>query len=160
VDQIENTVALAGYDVVVLSMGGNDAQRFDGAFDIGSDEWAAEYDRRVDAMFAALEDGPLVIWVGMPPVIPANIKPAIVAANIVTAAAASRWPHVEYVDAFSLFAGADGGFVSALPDAQGQLTTVRTADGVHYTPTAGVWLSDQVIDVVARRMSSPETLFG
>lgn len=158
--RVEETVAPEGYDVVVLTMGGNDAQRFVYENDVASPEWNAEYRKRVQEIFASLADGPLVVWIGMPPVTPDNIKPAIASTNAIAAELADLYDHVEYVDAFAIFGGPDGEFAEYLEDAEGELQHVRAGDGVHYTPTAGAWLAEHVLDIVASRMDQPGSLLA
>ncbi len=158
VGQVEQVVAPAGYDVVVLTMGANDAQRFQFGFEIGSAEWNAEYELRVETMFTSLEGGPLVVWVGMPPVAPVNIGPAVEAANAITSATTERFDHVEYVDAFTLFSGPDGGFAERMAGPDGVLKLVRAGDGVHYSSTAGDWLADAILDKISSRMAAGDTL--
>ncbi|MEZ5280617.1 MAG: DUF459 domain-containing protein [Acidimicrobiales bacterium] len=156
--RVANYVAPEGFDVVVLTMGGNDAQRFVYEHDVASPEWNAEYRSRVNAIFSSLSGGPLVIWIGMPPVQPANIKPAIEAANQITSELAAGYDHVEYVDAYSMFVGPEGGFALNLEGPDGRSHQVRAGDGVHYTTTAGAWLADAVLDVIANRMEDPGSL--
>ncbi|NOX31357.1 MAG: DUF459 domain-containing protein, partial [Actinobacteria bacterium] len=138
--------------IVVLTFGGNDAQPIGGDAPVGTDEWRTRYAERVDAVAEALVGGPQVIWIGLPPVTPDNIQVIVPVVNEVLRDAASRWDHIDYLDAEAMFTGPEGGFVEVLSDADGTRTLVRAQDGVHYTPAAGDWLAERVLQFVAAKM--------
>lgn len=132
-------LAEADPDVVVLGFGGNDAQPMvaaDGNVAPGTDEWAAEYQRRVVQVLDAVErEGRTVYWMGLPTTTAANIEEAAPAmADAVRAEVAVRpWAH--YVDTDEVLSPG-GTYAAYLPDGSGGQVKVRQDDGVHLT-TAG-----------------------
>jgi len=148
---LADTVAEGGYDVIVLSMGGNDGQRFSGHRDlVGSDPWKAMYQARVAEMLVSVDrPGRFVVWVGMPPVTLGKIAelPAIV--NPLTEAVA-RGRRTAYLDAAAIVAP-DGVFTRTVVDEEGRDRTVRSSDGVHYTRDGGRLLADQILDLIDQR---------
>ncbi|MDP7067397.1 MAG: hypothetical protein QF637_07235, partial [Acidimicrobiales bacterium] len=65
---LEDEVASGPYEVIVISIGGNDWQGFRGGpTEKGSSDWVEKYRSRVVRMLQILDrPGRLVIWVGMP----------------------------------------------------------------------------------------------
>ena len=112
---VENHIAPQGFDVVVFSMGANDAQRFISTDIVGSEEWLAKYRDRMEAtLLAAQAPGRLVVWIGMPPVTPPNIEPVMALLNTVAESLADELDNVVFIDAWSMFEGEDGGFTTHL----------------------------------------------
>jgi len=152
---VENNVAPQGFDVVILTMGANDAQRFIPSGVVGDEAWIERYRRRMDeTLRLAGAPGRLVIWIGMPPVTPANIKPVMPQVNAIAEALTSELANVEYVDAFAMFADDEGGFTTRVTNADGRNVLVRAGDGVHYSNTAGDWLAEAVLALVAAEVDS------
>ncbi len=149
-------VAAGGYDVIVLTMGGNDAQQFRGIpARVASDEWRAEYRRRVASMLrTAARPGRLVIWIGMAPATPPNIAPLMPVVDEITSSVAAETDGVAYLDAWSMFAGPDGQFLRSIVTPEGRSVRVRADDGVHYTLAAGRMLRDGVLQLVAGNVDS------
>lgn len=150
VAHLREVVSAGGYDVVVLSMGGNDAQRFRGFGDaVGSPEWQARYQARVADMLAAVDSpGRLVIWLGMPAVsVPAlEGLPAVV--NPLSAAAAGSGRRFAYADASAVVAP-EGVFTRVIVDADGRELEVREGDGIHYTRVGGELLGHELLEIIA-----------
>ncbi len=149
-------VASGGYDVIVLTMGGNDAQQFRGIpARVASEEWQAEYRRRVTTMLrTAARPGRLVIWIGMAPATPENIAPLMPVVDELTSAAVADTPGAAYVDAWAMFAGPEGQFVRSIVTPEGRRVRVRADDGVHYTLAAGRMLRDRVLQLVVDNVDS------
>ncbi len=148
---LAEVVADGGYDVIVLSMGGNDGQRFSGHTDaVGSDPWRATYQSRVAEMLSAVDrPGRLVVWVGMPPVTLDRIAelPAIV--NPLTSAVA-QGRRSAFLDAAAIVAPG-GVFTQTIQDSEGRDRTVRAGDGVHYTRDGGRLLAEQILLMIDQR---------
>jgi len=152
---VQENVAPQGFDVVILTMGANDAQRFTPSGVVGDEAWIEQYTRRMDeTLQLARAPGRLVIWIGMPPVTPANIKPVMPKVNAIAEALTSELENVEYVDAFAMFADDEGAFTTRVPDLDGKSVLVRADDGVHYSITAGDWLAEAVLALVAAEVDS------
>ncbi|MFT5530390.1 MAG: hypothetical protein ACI91O_000400 [Candidatus Poriferisodalaceae bacterium] len=146
---LRDEVSLGGYDVVVLAMGGNDAQRFGGHPDrVGSPEWLERYSARIDEMIRSLDaPGRIVIWVGMPAVEPPTIAglPAIV--NPLAEAVTQRYRRAFYVDAMSVISP-DNQFQIYLTGPDGVERQVRVDDGVHYTIAGGRLVAAPILQII------------
>lgn len=147
-------------DVFVLYFGGNDAQAIyqpEGEWiDFGTPEWEAEYRRRVDGVMASLgESGHWVYWMGMPIVRSDTFRSRVRLLNEIYESEAARHPRVTFVEAWSVFAGPDGGYSEYLTDPQGNLVDMRLDDGVHYTTAGAIRLAEVVYGVLAEDWGLP-----
>ena len=148
-------VSPGDYDVIIMMMGGNDAQRFRSApaWAVGDEAWVAAYRERMEVvMRSARSMGRLVIWIGMPPVTPSNIKVITPLVNEVAAGLANELGNVEYIDAYDMFLNEDGEFSTHLTDANGKRVRVRSGDGVHFYSVAGDWMADEVFSLIEVRL--------
>ena len=140
-------------DVIVLFFGGNDAQaiQIDGVwFEFGSDTWLSEYRTRVGALMTELdEDGRDVYWMGMPIVRSEDFRQKVEVLNEIYRSEAERFDGVNFVDSWSVFTGADGGFSEYLTDANGDLVDMRLNDGIHLTTAGGIRLAEVAFGVIA-----------
>jgi hypothetical protein len=140
-------------DVIVLFFGGNDAQaiQIDGTWhEFGSETWMAEYRQRVGDLMAELdEDGRDVYWMGMPIVRSDDFRRKVEVLNEIYRSEAERFDSVNFVDSWSVFAGADGGFSEYLTDANGDLVDMRLNDGIHLTTAGGIRLAEVTFRVIA-----------
>ncbi|MCC5951646.1 MAG: DUF459 domain-containing protein [Acidimicrobiia bacterium] len=144
-------------DVVVVQFGANDMQNIalDGAaLPLGSEEWLAEYRRRVAGTMDLLQapssrdSGPrLVLWMGLPPVGPnSGIDPAMVDhVNHIYASEAASRPWVVYVDTWAYLAGEDG-YAKRLVNADGQDREMRAGDDVHLSVPGAQRLAWALLD--------------
>ncbi|MCU1495781.1 MAG: hypothetical protein JWO62_3545 [Acidimicrobiaceae bacterium] len=129
--------------IVVVMLGGNDAQSFDvGSRFVGfaTPLWQSVYGARVATiMREATAAGAHVLWVGMPMMSPtATLSSAdMQAENAVYAAEARAHPGVLYLPSWSLLADAAGRYSEYLPDASGSLVQVRDSDGIHVDAPGG-----------------------
>jgi hypothetical protein len=127
-------------DVVVLLFGANDDQDMIEANGtraaIGTDEWRAEYQRRVAQMMdVAAAGGRTVVWLAMPAVAPARLNAAKDVMNDLAHLEASVRPTVHVVDTAPLLAPPGGGYADFLTLPDGNVVKVRENDGVHLTHT-------------------------
>ena len=140
-------------DVIVLFFGGNDAQaiQIDGTWhEFGSETWMAEYRQRVGDLMTELdEDGRDVYWMGMPIVRSEDFRRKVEVLNEIYRSEAERFDSVNFVDSWSVFAGADGGFSEYLTDANGDLVDMRLNDGIHLTTAGGIRLAEVTFRVIA-----------
>ncbi len=143
----------AEIEAVVLFFGGNDFQDMElsgSRLVRGTDEWFAEYQRRVEITLDVLEaPDRQVFWVAPPPVRDAETSAAIFTMNEGVRAAAASRPWVTVISADDRFAP-NGDFVPYLPDDSGVDTRVRSGDGVHFTPKGASWVADMIVDDVER----------
>ncbi|HCB36871.1 MAG TPA: hypothetical protein DEP66_01280 [Acidimicrobiaceae bacterium] len=148
---METTVAEAGYDVIVLTIGANDKQRIRGVSGpAGSPAWVADYLTRVDALVgAAVRPGRLVVWVGLPHMQPRYLRGLPDLVNPLVASVADAYPEAHFVDAAAVVSP-DGEYVRRLGGEHGR-RSVRTSDGVHYTFYGGELVAAPVIAEIERR---------
>lgn len=141
-------------DVVVMMIGANDGQNMtvDGKpVSFGTDEWRAEYTRRVGrAMDIATGEGRRVYWVGLPIARPTSYAEKSRMLNEVYRAQAATRPGVVYIDTWSLFSGPDGVYSAYLKDASGATKLMRSEDGIHFSVAGAHHLTDHVMDVIGR----------
>lgn len=135
--------------IVVVMLGGNDAQSFDlGAryVGFGTALWRRVYGARVATMMdEATAAGAHVLWVGMPVMSPAATLSDVEmrAENSVYAAEARVHPGVRFMSTWKLLASPSGGYSEYLPDASGDLVQARDSDGIHIDAPGGT-------DILAR----------
>lgn len=147
VAHMTDEVADGPYDVIVLAMGANDRQHFQGFPErFGEPEWNERYQARVRALVAAAaRPGRLVIWVGLPPLGTRFLAPLPSVVNPLASAAVAGIDGAIFFDSFELLA-VDGRFARRLAPGQ---RNVRTRDGVHYTYYGGLVLTQPILDQIA-----------
>lgn len=121
---------------VVVLVGMNDRQQMR----VGSgyaakldDQWKAEYERRVEAIARAARDRALpLLWVGLPPVRSGAMNSDYLVFNEIyrtkTEAVDGR-----FIDVWDGYTNAEGSFVNAGPDVNGQIVRLRSSDGINMT---------------------------
>lgn len=121
---------------VVMLVGMNDRQQMrleTGRVAKLSDPWKTQYDARVDATVKAVRSRNIpLIWLGLPPVKSGAMNTDYLVFNETyrskVEAAGGR-----FVDVWDGFTNADGQFVSAGPDINGQIVRLRNSDGINMT---------------------------
>ncbi len=121
---------------VVMLVGMNDRQQMrlaSGRVAKLSDPWKVEYDQRVDAAVKAVRSRNVpLIWLGLPPVKSGAMNTDYLVFNEVyrtkVEAGGGR-----FVDVWDGFTNAEGQFVSAGPDINGQIVRLRNSDGINMT---------------------------
>jgi len=114
------------------------------SYDFHSDQWAALYVKRIDAMIAALKSkGAPVIWVGLPAIRGTKGTSDISYLDELYRERAER-AGVIYVDIWDGFVDEDGDYAVQGPDFQGQIRRLRSSDGVHFTKAGAVKLASYV----------------
>jgi uncharacterized protein len=125
-----------------------------GFYDFHTDQWAALYVKRIDAMIAALKSkGVPVIWVGLPAIRGTKATSDIDYLDELYRERAER-AGIIYVDIWDGFVDEDGDFAMQGPDFEGQIRRLRTADGVHFTKAGAVKLASYVDRELRRVMPS------
>ena len=125
-----------------------------GPYDFHTDQWAALYAKRIDAMIAALKSkGVPVIWVGLP-----AIRGTKSTSDMSYLDELYR-EHVEragiiYVDIWDGFVDEEGSYAMQGPDFEGQIRRLRTADGVYFTKAGAVKIASYVDRELRRVMPS------
>lgn len=131
-------------DAIVVLVGLNDRQILrdqTGTHEPFSEGWRASYARRVDRMLeiAGARRIP-VYWVGLPVVRGEKLAGDLAAINEMvrdrlTAAGA------DLVDVWEAFATVQGEYAASGPDVDGEVTRLRTADGIHFTEAGALKLA-------------------
>ena len=122
--------------VVVALVGMNDRQQMrtqGGRLPKLSDEWKAEYRSRADALAEAVRDKRLpLIWVGLPPVSKGGMNADYLVLNEFFRTAAETAGGA-FVDIWQGFVDEEGRYVRSGPDINGQIVSLRRADGINMT---------------------------
>lgn len=129
--------------VVVVMLGGNDAQPFasgNAVVQLGTPEWTRIYAARVgELMSEATSAGARVLWVGMPIMGPTSgVSNADMAReNSIYAAEARTHPGVTFAPTWKLFEGPSGQYSTYLDVPGSGLVQVRDPDEIHIDPPGG-----------------------
>ncbi len=152
-------------EVVVATLGSNDWQSMTSpegqTLGRGSDEWRAEWRRRLGVAFDVLEaPHRQVIWVGLPPSRSDEFREGYAVMNQLAAEAAAERDFVTMIDIWDMFGG-DEPYRDAVPpagDPEGRPVDVRHQDGVHLNQTGSRWVVDLINDEIERIVAavSPE----
>ncbi|MFZ1813485.1 MAG: SGNH family hydrolase [Rhizobiaceae bacterium] len=98
-----------------------------------TDEWKKEYELRADRIAKAVRDRSLpLIWVGLPPVNSTAMISDYLVFNEVYRNKAEAAGAI-FVDVWDGFTNAEGKFVNAGPDINGQIVRLRNSDGINMT---------------------------
>ena len=140
--------------VVVMMFGGNDDQNFiqnNRFVAFGSALWRTDYGERVAQMMdEATAAGARVFWVGMPPMAPPGLSPAMRKIDAVDQHQAARHPGVTYFSCWKMFANSAGQFTAYVNGPNGQPILARYSDGVHFTPGGYDLLARAVVNPMQR----------
>ena len=124
-------------DYIVAMAGSNDRQlmRLNGKrVQKRTEEWDAEYVRRISAFGEALRATSVPFtWVGLPPVRFDSMNRDFLVFNALYRKAAGVGRGVKFVDVWDGFSTADGKYTRSGPDVNGQITLLRPKDGINLT---------------------------
>jgi uncharacterized protein len=121
---------------VIVLTGMNDRQQMrlpDGAVDKLTDGWKREYEARIRAIIENVKSRNIaLIWVGLPAVKSNNMNSDYIVFNEFyrTNVEAAEG---QFVDIWDGFTNAEGAFISAGPDINGQIVRLRNSDGINMT---------------------------
>ena len=125
-----------------------------GPHDFHTDQWAALYAKRIDAMIAALKSkGVPVIWVGLPAIRGSKATSDMSYLNELYRERAER-AGIIFVNIWDGFVDEDGDYAVQGPDFEGQIRRLRTADGVYFTKAGAVKIASYVDHELRRVMPS------
>ena len=152
VDYLKDEIADGPYDVVVLSIGGNDWQGFlGGPTEKGSAEWVEKYQFRITEMLAVLDrPGRLVLWVGLPHFRIPFMVPLPDAVNPISREVFENGERSDWVDAASIVSP-DGVWTKYVLADDGTQIEVRTDDGTHYQPKGAQLITAAVVSAIERK---------
>ena len=124
------------------------------SYNFRTDQWAALYAERIDAMIAALKSkGVPVVWVGLPAIRGTKATSDISYLDELYRERAEK-AGIIYVDIWDGFVDEDGDYAMQGPDFEGQTRRLRTADGVYFTEAGAVKLASYVDRELRRVMPS------
>lgn len=145
--RLEDLLAPGGYDRVIVFLGANDAQGIhtrgvDLPFD--GEEWRIEYQGRVRKLLRTM-DGRVgrIYWLGTPPMRKAAYGGKMKRINELIKEVCAEFPSAEYLDLEPLLGDGSGGYRAAM-ELDGELKTVRSEDGIHFTQAGAQLLADFV----------------
>jgi hypothetical protein len=142
-------------EVVVIILGANDLNGVAG-YAVGTPGWMAEYGRRqAEIMDIVGKRGSQLYWVSQPIMRDPGQASAAHDVNVSALAQIATRPWVHYVDSWSLFINANGGYAGTLPDVSGRLVTVRQDDGLHLSREGTTWLATAVYTMIRRDWQLP-----
>jgi hypothetical protein len=102
---------------------------------VGSDEWKAEYTRRIDRVIKAIrKPGTAIYWVGQPKLARADADEDAVMMNEIVRERVYL-NGMKYVDVHDAFADEQGGYRPSGPDVTGKVVRLRDPDGIGFTGT-------------------------
>ena len=151
--QAETKTRLAQFkpDVTVLMFGNNDRQDMiiDGKRPaIFSTEWSAEYRKRVLAMGDIVQShGSRLVFIGMPIMRSPKFSQTAQNFNQIFSEVCTEKGYW-FVDTYKLFADASGSYAPYLEDPNGNMASMRVADGIHFTNAGGERAAAQVMRVL------------
>jgi hypothetical protein len=133
------------------SKGASGAMR---TYEFHSDEWAAYYEKRIDATIVALKSaGVPVFWVGLPSIRGPKSTSDMQYLNDLYRARVEK-AGVNYIDVWDGFVDDSGRFIPQGADFEGQTRRLRAGDGVHFTK-AGARKLAHYLEREIRRMLMP-----
>jgi uncharacterized protein len=125
-----------------------------GSYDFQTDQWAALYAKRIDAMIATLKsNGVPIIWVGLPAMRGTKLTRDISYLDELYRERAEK-AGIVYVDVWDGFVDDQGRYAIQGPDFEGQTRRLRATDGVHFTKAGAVKLASYVDRDLRRAISS------
>jgi hypothetical protein len=101
---------------------------------IGSDDWKAEYGRRVDLVMKLLKRRNIAVyWAGLPPLRRPDANEDAKMMNEIFRERAYLNGQ-KFIDIYTGFADEEGDYTPTGPDLTGDMRTMRASDGIHFTP--------------------------
>jgi hypothetical protein len=149
---VAESLAGTAPDVVVVILGANDGQDLPSSPEwlaFGTAEWDAAYKDLVGSLMdQLLGSARRVYWVGLPIMSGPEYDGRMRHISGLLRWEASLRLEARFIEAYSLFQGADGSFAFDLPDQTGALVTVREADGLHYTSGGADRMAGRILEVL------------
>jgi hypothetical protein len=147
-------------EVMVLSMGANDAQGVqasDGTWhvDVHSEGWRAEYLRRVDELSRRVIDkGTRLYWVGQPVARDPSYTAFVGLIDDIYQEIDARYDEVVYLDTYTLLADENLNYTDYKPGPDGQPWLVRQPDGIHLESWGGELVAAELLAALRRDWSA------
>lgn len=153
----EGSIEGQGFNIAIVMTGISDRIQIRAAngrrYGVDSDEWRAEFGRRVDAFMKAMRRRNIsVYWVGLPTVRRGDMNADVDVINEVLRERSTA-NGIRYIDIFAETADENGEFNSYGPDITGKSRLLREADGIHFTPAGSRKLAFYVERELKRDMA-------
>jgi hypothetical protein len=152
--QAEKEMARLNPEIAVFIIGANDyaATQMPPTTSVGQQEpqtWKVDYANRVERMIDLLDaTDRTVIWVGPPPFKNEKDNASIEQISEVSKEVVARHPDAVFVDDYRMFLDENGKYTDKRLDENGNLVTVRSGDGVHFTTEGGRQLARAVYALI------------
>ena len=139
-------------EVAVVMFGANDRLDLrdeDGKYiHFRSDEWRAEYARRVDKILTALPGGGLkIVWCGNPIARSPTYSADMSYINDIFSGEVAHYGGA-FLPLWTVIADNQGQFTAYGPDRSGQTERLRNDDGIHFTAAGNELIAERVISVL------------
>jgi uncharacterized protein len=157
--RLELLLAEGSYDCVIVFLGANDGQGIhargvDLPFD--SEAWRNEYQGRVRKLLQTMDaKAGRIYWLGTPPMRKAAYGDKMRRINELIREVCAEFPKAEYLDLAPLLGDESGGYRAAM-ELGGELKTVRSEDGIHFTQAGAQLLTDFVFGALDEERASRE----
>jgi hypothetical protein len=143
----------------LVMVGANDRQPIrdgENTVDPMTDRWKELYRARVEAMVKPFTDHKIpLIWVGLPPMQSQSMTRDLAALNDLVRETATK-AGATYVDVWPGFVDDRDRYAVSGPDPEGQITRLRTSDGVHFTKAGSRKLA-HFADIELKRLMGTAT---
>jgi uncharacterized protein len=140
--------------VGVMLLGINDRQAIrdgDATLEPLSEKWRERYAARIDEIAAAFAEKRVpLVWVGAPPMQNSRLSADLVTLNDIFRQRIERSGGT-YVDLWEAFVDSENRYSASGPDYTGQLSRLRTTDGIHFTK-AGSRKAGHFVHVAIKRL--------
>ena len=151
---LEEDLASANPQIVVIFLGANDGQGFDVngvPEDYGTPEWISAYTERVDEMLQeSNRAGARVVWVGMPLMQDPALNSEMLQLDAIFKAQSARFPGTLYLSSVPVLCPGDQ-FTFSITTSSGESEVIRTPDGVHLTTPGAELVAQAVISGIDAR---------
>lgn len=157
--RVSQEMASVNPDVIVFVFGTNDDQDMVSGghrFVLQSEDWQAEYARRVNQLLELTANGVRqVIWLGIPAVRRPRLDKTKDLINSAVKTATTEHPGASFVDTGATLDGANGSFTTYLNNSSGKAITIRESDGIHITLAGANLLTPILLADVDRLWALP-----
>ena len=137
-------------DVVIVAIGANDAQGFvenGKVLAYGTEKWIQVYHQRVtDFMNMISANGQYVLWVGMPPMKQSFFNTKMALINRITYSVVSQYPQATWWNPVRYIGDDNGQFREFGALADGKVSRLRSADGIHFSDEGASLLTSELIN--------------
>ncbi|MFA5947758.1 MAG: DUF459 domain-containing protein [Candidatus Gracilibacteria bacterium] len=146
-------------DKIIVMFGANDNQNLTGkqggfVAKYGTQEWQAEYARRVDDILdVSKENNATVFWVGLPIMRTKWFSDEIADINLIYEGECQKYSNAYFVSTWKTLANDNGDYVAYLKDQKGQNELVRIKDGIHLTYYGGALVTNEIFKKIGETLN-------